>query len=141
MPKNQAFSFVGLLVNQGMDSRVVKPRLPLKLLVGVILLGIIIIGFLVFALQSTQGIISDATMRGTVVSKEFIPTTTEEKQITLGSDGSLNAKTSEGDFILIVEVPQADGTKVPYKIWMPDRAQYDAVEVGDSFDVGPRLVR
>ncbi len=124
-----------------MDPRVVKPQLPFKLIVGVVLLGIIVTGFLVFALRSTQGIISDATMRGTVVSKEFIPAATEEKQITLGSDGSLNTSTSEGDFILMVEVPQADGTKVPYKIWMPDRAQYDAIEVGDSFDVGPRLVR
>jgi len=119
---------------------VIKPQIPVKLIVGVILLGIFIMGFLVFALRSTQGIISDATMRGTVVSKEFIPAVTEEKQITMRSDGSFNATTSEGDFILMVEVPQADGTKVPYKIWMPDRAQYDAVDVGDSYDVGPRLV-
>jgi len=123
-----------------MHPRVVKPQIPVKLIVGVILLGIFIMGFLVFALRSTQGIISDATMRGTVVSKEFIPAVTEEKQITMRSDGSFNATTSEGDFILMVEVPQADGTKVPYKIWMPDRAQYDAVDVGDSYDVGPRLV-
>lgn len=123
-----------------MHPRVVKPQIPVKLIVGVILLGIFIMGFLVFALRSTQGIISDATKRGTVVSKEFIPAVTEEKQITMRSDGSFNATTSEGDFILMVEVPQADGTKVPYKIWMPDRAQYDAVDVGDSYDVGPRLV-
>jgi len=123
-----------------MHPRVVKPQIPVKLIVGVILLSIFIMGFLVFALRSTQGIISDATMRGTVVSKEFIPAVTEEKQITMRSDGSFNATTSEGDFILMVEVPQADGTKVPYKIWMPDRAQYDAVDVGDSYDVGPRLV-
>lgn len=123
-----------------MHPRAVKPQIPVKLIVGVILLGIFIMGFLVFALRSTQGIISDATKRGTVVSKEFIPAVTEEKQITMRSDGSFNATTSEGDFILMVEVPQADGTKVPYKIWMPDRAQYDAVDVGDSYDVGPRLV-
>ncbi len=129
------------MVDKSMDSRVVKPQLPVKLLVSVILLAIVIMGFLVFALRSTQGIISDATMRGTVVSKEFIPLVAEEKQITMGSDGSIKASTSEGEFILMVEVPQDDGTKVPYKIWMPDRVQYDAVEVGDSFDVGPRLVK
>ena len=123
-----------------MHPRVVKPQIPVKLIVGVILLSIFIMGFLVFALRSTNEIISDATKRGTVVSKEFIPAVTEEKQITMRSDGSFNATTSEGDFILMVEVPQADGTKVPYKIWMPDRAQYDAVDVGDSYDVGPRLV-
>jgi hypothetical protein len=124
-----------------MISRVVKPQLPLKLIVGVILLAIAVTGFLVFALRSTQGIISDATMRGTIVSKEFIPAVAEEKQITLGSDGSIKSTTSEGEFIVMVEVPQADGTKVPYKVWMPDRAQYDAVKVGDPFDVGPRLVK
>ncbi|MEX1118603.1 MAG: hypothetical protein WEB60_07400 [Terrimicrobiaceae bacterium] len=119
----------------------IKPKLPVKLIVGVIFLGIFIFAFLVFALRSTQGIISDATMRGTVVSKEFIPAGAQEQQITLGNDGSIRASTAEGEFILMVEVPQEDGTKVPYKIWMPDRAQYDAVEVGDFFDVGPRLVR
>lgn len=124
-----------------MDPRVIKPKLPVKLIVGVIFLGIFIFAFLVFALRSTQGIISDATMRGTVVSKEFIPAGAQEQQITLGNDGSIRASTAEGEFILMVEVPQEDGTKVPYKIWMPDRAQYDAVEVGDFFDVGPRLVR
>lgn len=124
-----------------MNSRVVKPQVPVKLIIGVVILGILITAFLIFALMSTQEIISDATLRGTVVSKEFIPAVTEEKQITMGSDGSIKASTSEGEFILMVEVPQADGTKVPYKIWMPDRVQYDAVEVGDSFDVGPRLVK
>jgi hypothetical protein len=122
-----------------MDSRVVKPRIPARLIVLVAALGLAVIGFVILATSSVNRMIVDARMTGVVVSKEFIPAEAGEKRITLGRDGQINASQVEGEFILTVEVPQRDGTKRPFKVWMPDRAQFEAIQVGDSFDVGPRL--
>jgi hypothetical protein len=40
-----------------------------------------------------------------------------------------------------VEVPQSDGTKKTYTVELMKKDQYDAIKVGDSFDVGPYLVK
>jgi hypothetical protein len=40
-----------------------------------------------------------------------------------------------------VEVLQKDGTQKPYTVWLNDKKRYDAIKVGDNFDVGPYLVR
>jgi dephospho-CoA kinase len=45
------------------------------------------------------------------------------------------------DYIITVEVLQKDGSKKSYTVWLNDKARYDAVKVGDNFDVGPYLVR
>ena len=77
-------------------------------------------------------------MTGQIVAKELVPRS--EHQVTLDRKGGLTAQESEGDYILTVEVIVAGGTKKPYNVWV-DKKRYDALKIGDSFDVGPYLVR
>ena len=78
-------------------------------------------------------------MTGRVVAKEFIPA--PEQQVTIGRQGGLSATESSGEYILTVEVTTDDKrTKKPYDVWV-DKRRYEAVKIGDSFDVGPYLVR
>ena len=53
----------------------------------------------------------------------------------------VSARTSEGQYLLSVEVPQKDGSKKTFNVWLNDKLRYDAVKVGDSFDVGPYLIK
>jgi hypothetical protein len=80
-------------------------------------------------------------MTGTIVAKEFKPLENPENQITLNKDKSLRTDRVDGDYIITVEVPQKDGTKRAFTVWLNDKTRYDALQVGDSFDVGPYLVR
>lgn len=122
-----------------MDPRVVKPETPLRLIIVSILIGLCVLSFIFFAMfQSGRGI-TEARMRGTVVSKEFTPQ--PERQITLGRQGSVTARDKEGIFMLTVEVPQTDGSKKTYNVEIMKKDQYDAIKVGDSFDVGPYLLK
>ena len=77
-------------------------------------------------------------MTGRIVAKEFVPSA--EHQVTLGRKGGLTPQESAGEYILTVEVPMTDGTKKPYYVWV-DKKRYEALKIGDSFDVGPYLVR
>ncbi|GAB4181717.1 MAG: hypothetical protein Fur0032_22850 [Terrimicrobiaceae bacterium] len=123
---------------QSRESRIYRPQLPVRLIVGAVLIGVLIMGFIVFAVVYTGRPIQKALMAGTVVGKEFIPSQREE-QITIGAGGTVSARTVEGEFILTVEVPGEDGSKEQFKVWMPNRESYDAVKVGDPFNVGPYL--
>jgi len=71
------------------------------------------------------------------VAKEFTPQ--PETQITLGRKGSVTARERDGIYLLTVEVPQPDGTKKPYYVEIKTKDQYDAIKIGDTFDVGPYL--
>jgi hypothetical protein len=120
-----------------MDPRVVKPHTPPRLIVSAVLIALFVLGFIFFAVfQSGRGI-SDARMRGIVVAKEFTPQ--PETQITLGRKGSVTARERDGIYLLTVEVPQPDGTKKPYYVEIKTKDQYDAIKIGDTFDVGPYL--
>lgn len=122
-----------------MDSRVVKPHTPVRLVVTAVLIGVIVLGFIFFAVfQSGRGI-TEARMRGIVVAKDFTPQA--ERQIILGRDGAVDARDREGEFLLKVEVKQEDGTVKTYDVWIQTREQYEAIKVGDTFDVGPYLVK
>ena len=123
-----------------MDNRTVKPKIPAKIYVIAVLIGVVTLACVFLATRYLGNTFSDARMTGTVVNKEFIPAAGEEFQVTLGREGGVSAKRVEGEFILTVDVPQRDGTVRPFKVWMPNREQFEAVNVGDSFDVGPRLV-
>lgn len=120
------------------ESRVHRPQLPARLIVGAVLIGVLIIGFIVFAVVYTGRPIQKALMAGTVVSKEFVPAQREE-QVTIGAGGTVIAQTVEGQFILTVEVPGEGGAQERFNVWMPNRESYDAVKVGDPFNVGPYL--
>jgi hypothetical protein len=122
-----------------MNSRVVRTRLPVRVLAAAFLLGLFLIGFLVLAVWQSGSAIEKARMTGRVVAKEFVPA--PEQQVTIGRKGGLSASESPGEYILTVEVTTDDNrTKKPYDVWV-DKRRYEAVKIGDSFDVGPYLVR
>lgn len=121
-------------------NRVVKTKVPARVIVSAALIGLFAIGFILVAVwQSGRGL-HEARMTGTIVSKEFQPYTEPERQITLNRSGSVSAQNADGQFLLSVEVPQSGGEKKTFTVWLNDKRQYDAVKVGDSFDVGPYLV-
>jgi hypothetical protein len=124
-----------------MDPRTVKPKTSPRLIAMLVLLGVIILGFVYLAIFESGTAIRDARMTGTVVGKEFVPSPNPEFQVTLGRQGGVDARRVEGEFILTVEVPQPDRTRKPFKVWLTNREQFDAINVGDPFDVGPYLVR
>ena len=121
-----------------MNSRVVRTRLPVRVLAAAFLLGLFLIGFLVLAIWQSGSAIEKARMTGRVVAKEFIPA--PEQQLTIGRQGGLSATESPGEYILTVEVTTDDKRTKPYDVWV-DKRRYEAAKIGDSFDVGPYLVR
>ena len=122
-----------------MNSRVVRTRVPVRVLAAAFLLGLFLIGFLVLAVWQSGSAIERARMTGRVVAKEFVPA--PEQQVTIGRKGGFSASESPGEYILTVEVTMDDNrTKKPYDVWV-DKRRYEAAKIGDSFDVGPYLVR
>jgi len=109
----------------------------IKAIVG----GAFVLAFILFAVWQMGSGITDAKMTGTIVAKEFKPMTAPEQQITIHRQGEVRVDKVEGEYIITVEVLQRDGTKKSYTVWLNDPARYDAVKVGDNFDVGPYLVR
>jgi len=85
--------------------------------------------------------ITDAKMTGIVVAKEFKPMAEPEQQITIHKGGDVRSDRVDGEYVITVEVLLKDGVKKTYTVWLNDKARYDAVKVGDNFDVGPYLVR
>jgi hypothetical protein len=122
-----------------MNSRVVRTRLPVRVLAAAFLLGLFLVGFLVLAVWQSGSAIEKARMTGKVVAKEFVPA--PEQQVRVGRNGGLTATESPGEHILTVEVTTEDRkTKKSYDVWV-DKRRYEAVKIGDPFDVGPYLVR
>ncbi|MEI6278373.1 MAG: hypothetical protein WCQ16_03185 [Verrucomicrobiae bacterium] len=122
------------------SSRVFKPQVPARVIVSAVLIGLFVTGFILFAVWQSGIGIADAKMTGLVVSKEFQPREQTEREITLGRHGTFSSRSVDGDYIITVEVPQKDGSKKSVNVWLNDKARYDAVQVGDSFDVGPYYV-
>jgi hypothetical protein len=121
-----------------MDSRVIRTSTPPRVIVAAVLIGVFLVGFLVLAIWQSGTTIEKARMTGRVVAKEFVPQ--PEHQVTLGRKGGLRAGESQGEYILTVELTAEDGTKKPYHVWV-DKKLYETVKIGNSFDVGPYLVR
>lgn len=121
-------------------NRVVKTELPLRVILSAVLIGVLVIGFVLVAVwQSGRGI-TQARMSGIIQTKEFQPYAEREREITLNRSGSISAQTTEGQYLITVGVPQADGSTKVFTVWLNDKKLYDAVKVGDPFDVGPYLV-
>lgn len=121
-------------------NRVVKTKIPARVIVSATLIGLFVVGFIIVAVwQSGRGI-ADARMRGTVVSKEYRPNPAPERQVTLTRSGVLSAKDATGEYVITVDVPQRDGSKRTFTVWLNDKQRFEAVNVGDAFDVGPFLV-
>jgi len=122
-------------------NRVVKTKVPIRVLVSAVLIGVFAVGFILYAVWESGRGLHEARKTGVIVSKEFQPYPEPERQITLNRGGTVSARTSEGQYLLSVEVPQNDGSKKTFNVWLNDKGRYDAVKVGDSFDVGPYLVK
>jgi hypothetical protein len=121
-------------------NRVVKTKVPARVIVTATLIGLFAVGFILLAVwQSGRGLV-EARMSGTIVTKEFQPYAQPEHQITLNRSGEVSAQNSDGQYIITVSVPQKDGSKKTFTVWLNDKNRYDAVKVGDSFDVGPYVI-
>jgi len=121
--------------------RVIKVQIPISTWVKSILIGVGAFAFIVFAIWQTGKPIVDAKMTGTVVSKEFKPLAQAERQITLNRDGAVRTDNVDGEYIITVEVLLKDGSKKTFTVWLNDQKRYDFTNVGDTFDVGPYLVK
>jgi len=118
------------------NPRTVSPKQPLGLIVGAVLVAAAVLAVIIYGTYSLSSQNANAWKRGTIVKKEFIAA--PEEQVTIGKQG-LNATEKAGEYILTVEVPQEGKESKQYHVWL-DKARYDAVKVGDSFDVGPYLL-
>lgn len=117
--------------------KVFKAKTPPALVIGLVIGGIALIVGIFFSVWwlSQQNI--EARMRGTVVEKEFIEA--PEQRVTIGRSG-LEARQIEGEFLIYVDVPNRAGQLTRYRVDLRTRDRFDAIEVGDTFDVGPYLV-
>jgi len=122
-----------------MNPRTIKAKTPLSVWIAAVAIGLGLLTFIGFATWYSIAQIQDAKMTGVVVKKEFQPA--PEHQVTVSKKDGISEQDVEGEFVVTVEVPQKDGTKKAYNVWMPDRKSYEALKIGDSYDVGPRLVR
>jgi len=121
--------------------RVIKVQIPISTWVKSILIGVGASAFIVFAIWQTGKPIVDAKMTGTVVSKEFKPLAQTERQITLNRDGAVRTDNVDGEYIITVEVLLKDGSKKTFTVWLNDQKRFESTNVGDTFDVGPYLVK
>lgn len=120
--------------------RTVKTKIPLRVIVSATLIGVLLTAFILYAVwQSGRGI-TQARMSGIITSKEFEPFAEPEREITLNRSGALSAQTTKGEYLITVDVKQANGSTKTFRVWLNDKQRYDAVKVGDPFDVGPYVV-
>jgi hypothetical protein len=114
-----------------------KPKLPLAIWIKAFAIGLGALALILFATWQFGSSIAAAKMTGTVVSKEFQPLAEPETQITLSKDKTLRTDKVDGQYIITVEVPQKDGSKKPFTVWLNNKDLYESIKVGDSYDVGP----
>lgn len=122
------------------NPRTIKNSPPASLVLKAVAVGVFALVAMLFAMWHFGSSITAAKMTGTIVSKEYRPFEAAENQITLNRDGALRSDRVEGEYIITVEVPQKDGSKKPFTVWLNSKERYEAVRVGDRFDVGPYLV-
>lgn len=121
-----------------MNSRVIKPRVPARLVATIIAVSLLVIGFIAYSVYYLGRSLQDARMTGIIVAREFLPR--QENEITLGRDGNVRSRALEGEYILTVRVVDAKGIPNEYNVWV-GKGLYEATKMGQSFDVGPYLVR
>ena len=119
------------------DPRTVKVKTPVRLIVTACAIGGVLLFFILFAVWQSGTQIIDARKTGKITKKEFVPL--QEEQIVLQKQGQVTARKKDGDYILTVDVTGRDGAVKTYNVYL-NKSQYDAVNVGDNYDVGPALV-
>lgn len=122
------------MASMNSSSRVYKAKTPSWLVPVVVAGSILLLGLIFFAVWYTGAQMAEARKTGTVVNKEFLPQ--KEHQIVVGRTGNLSSNDSDGEYIVTVSVPVQSGTITRYTVWM-NKTQYDALKIGDHFDVGP----
>ncbi len=120
------------------DPRVVKPQLPIGIIVSAVLIGLLVLGFIIFAVGYTGYQVQKAKLPGVIISKEFVAE--QSREISIGRKGQLDTMNKDGDYYLTVEAMGPDGAKKKYDVWVP-KDMYNRLKVGDKFDVGPYLVK
>ena len=121
-------------------NRVYEPKMPLSLWIKAFSIGLAALAVILFATWQFGSSIAAARMTGIVVSKEFQPLAQPETQITLSKDKTLSSDKVDGQYIISVEVPQNDGSKKTFTVWLNNKDLYESIKVGDSYDVGPARV-
>jgi len=122
-----------------MNTRKFRARLPLGAVVTAIAIGSFVLGGIVTSIWYTSEQIREAKKTGMIVGKDFTPG--RQHEVSLSSSGQLQERDVPGIFRITVEVPQSDHSKKSYIVWIPDEKSYEQLNIGDSFDVGPYLVR
>jgi hypothetical protein len=122
------------------NPRAIPNKPPLSLVLKASALGLAAFALVAFATWQFGSSITSAKKTGIVVAKEFRPLGQPENQITLHRDGAVRSDRVDGDYIISVEVPMADGSQKTYTVWLNSKERYEAVNIGDKFDVGPYLV-
>ena len=122
------------------SAREVKTKVPARVVIMAALIALTVVGFVIVAVWQSGLGINSARMSGIIVSKEFQPLAQKEREITLNRSGAVSSTVKDGEYIIHVEVPQGDGRQKLFDVWMNDKQAYEAVKVGDSFDVGPYLI-
>lgn len=118
------------------DRTIPKPSIPLKSIIGISVVALGVVGFIFFAIWYSGAEMQEAKATGTIIAKDFTPQA--ERQITIG-EGGIRARDQDGEYTLTVEVRQRDGTMKRYTVYL-DKERYDAVDIGDQYDVGPYIV-
>jgi hypothetical protein len=122
-------------------AKVYNSPAPLSLWIKAVSIAVAALFFILFAVWQSSQTITNAKITGTVISKEFKPLDQVDKQITIHRTGVVRTDSVEGDYIITVAVPQQSGQPKNYTVWLNDKQRYDSTKVGDSFDVGPYLVK
>lgn len=120
------------------NSRVFKAKTPLRVILTAVLIAGGVVAFIIFATYQSAKEIIATKKTGLIVDKEFRPA--PERQIIVDRKGSLTTDFKDGYYFLTVEVPQPDGTKKKYYVELQDKSAFEALKVGDSYDVGPYLI-
>ena len=122
-------------------SKVFKPQVPVSLWIKALTLGAVVFAFILFAVWQAGIPIADAKLTGTIVSKEYKPTEQVDRQITIHRKGSVRSDVVDGEYLITVAVPQKTGEPKNYLVWINDKKRFEALKIGEAFDVGPYLIR
>lgn len=117
-------------------NRKIPVKTPVRLIVVIVLVCVGLLGMISYSMWYFGEQIVDARKRGVVIRKEFV--SQPEDQLTIGKSG-VSAHQTAGEYLIFVDVKFRDGTRKEYEVDLREPARYEAVKVGDEFDVGPYL--
>ncbi|MFV0337507.1 MAG: hypothetical protein ACK5LK_04600 [Chthoniobacterales bacterium] len=120
------------------DPRTVKVKTPLALILVLIIGGCLLLAGIFYGTWKLGAGSYDARKVGIIKSKEFIPL--KEELVSVGDNGLVH-ETKDGEYILHVDVRGSDGSMKSYDVYLKDKERFDSLSVGDSFEVGPYLVK